>query len=116
MVFVPREQPSQRDLQLFGRKVLIVAAALIALALLWAVRGVLILIALAAVLAAGIAPVVQRVRILVRHFLHRHISRGPAVLIVYFPFHYVAVVLLVFMVPRLVDEHIAQRALLPRRI
>src|SRR5438552_15454294 len=116
MVFVPREQPSQRDLQLFGRKVLIVAAALIALALLWAVRGVLILIALAAVLATGIAPVVQRVRILVRHFLHRHSSRGAAVLIVYFPFLVVAVVLLVIMVPRLVDDTRALSAQLPALI
>jgi predicted PurR-regulated permease PerM len=113
MALVPREQFSQRELQLFGRKVLIVAATLIALVLLWAVRDVLILIAIAAVLAAGIAPAVQRVRILGRHWLHRHISRGTAVLVVYFPFLFLMVVLLLVMVPRLIDDTRALSAQLP---
>ena len=103
----------RRELQLFARKVFIVVAAVIGVVLLWAVRGVLILIALAAVLAAGISPAVQRVRILWRHFLHRNISRGTAVLIVYFPFLLIMVVLLVVMVPRLVDDTRALSAQLP---
>jgi predicted PurR-regulated permease PerM len=113
MAFVPREQSSPRELQLFARKVLIVASTILAIALLWAVRDVLILIAIAAVLAAGIAPAVQRVRILGRHRLHRHISRGTAVLIVYFPFLFLAVLLLVVMVPRLIDDTRALSAQLP---
>jgi predicted PurR-regulated permease PerM len=103
----------ERELQLFGRKVLIVAATIVALALLWAVRDVLILVAIAAVLAAGIAPAVQRVRLLGRHWLGRHISRGAAVLIVYFPFLFLAVLLLVVMVPRLIDDTRALSAQLP---
>src|SRR5437016_10593056 len=116
MTFIPREQPSQGELQLFSRKVLIVVFAAVGLALLWAVRGVLILIAIAAVLAAGIAPAVQRVRVLGRHWLHRNIPRGTAVLIVYFPFLFVAVVLLVVMVPRLIDDTRSLGAQLPSLI
>lgn len=103
----------QRELQLFGRKVLVVAFVLIALALLWAVRDVLILIAFAAILAAGIAPAVHRVRILGRLWLRRNIPRGTAVLLVYFPFLAVTVVLLVVMVPRLIDDTHALSAQLP---
>ena len=92
---------------------LIIAAVILALALLWAVRDVLILIAIAAVLAAGIAPAVQRVRILGRHFFHRHISRGTAVLLVYFPFLILVVILLLVMVPRLIGDTRALSAQLP---
>jgi predicted PurR-regulated permease PerM len=103
----------RRELQLFGWRVLIVAATVLALALLWAVRDVLILIAIAAVLAAGIAPAVQRVRILARHWFGRRIARGTAVLIVYFPFLFIAVLLMVVMVPRLIDDTRALSAQLP---
>jgi predicted PurR-regulated permease PerM len=103
----------RRELQLFGRKALVVAAVIVGLALLWAVRDILILIALAAVLAAGISPAVQRVRILWRHFFHHNISRGAAVLIVYFPFLLIMVLLLVIMVPRLIDDTRALSAQLP---
>ncbi len=92
---------------------LIVALTLAAIALLWAVRDVLILIAFAAILAAGIAPAVQRVRIFGRHWFHRKIPRGTAVLIVYFPFLILMVVLLVVMVPRLIDDTRALGAQLP---
>lgn len=100
-------------MRFFARKVLVVAAIAIAIALLWAVRDVLILIAIAAVLAAGIAPAVQRVRIVGRHWFHRNIPRGTAVLIVYFPFLFLAIVLLVVMVPRLIDDTRALSAQLP---
>ena len=116
MAFVPREQSSQHELHLFWHKVVIVAATAIGLVLLWAVRDVLILIALAAVLAAGISPAVQRVRIIARHWFGRNVSRGAAVLIVYFPFLLLAVVLLIVMVPRLIDDTRALSAQLPMLI
>ena len=116
MAFVPREQYPRNEIQLFGRKVLIVAAIFVVLALLWAVREVLILVAIAAVLAAGIAPAVQRVRILGRHWFHRNIPRGTAVLIVYFPFLFLAIVLVVVMVPRLIDDTRAMSAQLPAMV
>ncbi len=86
MAFIPREQPSDRELQLFARKVAVVVAVVIALALPWAARDVLILVAIAAVLAAGIAPAVHGVRVLGRHRFGRQIPRGTAMLVVYFPF------------------------------
>jgi predicted PurR-regulated permease PerM len=113
MAYVPREQPVDRELKLFARRILIIVAFGVGLALLWAVRDVLILIAIAAVLAAGIAPAVQRVRILGRHWFHRNIPRGTAVLIVYFPFLFLAITLLVVMVPRLIDDTRALSAQLP---
>src|SRR5205085_4858898 len=61
---------------------------------------------IAAVLAAGISPAVQRVRVWWRHLFHKNLARGSAVLIVYLPFLCVALALLIFMVPRLVvDMH-----------
>jgi predicted PurR-regulated permease PerM len=113
MAYVPREQPADRELKFFARRILVIAAFGVGLALLWAVRDVLILIAIAAVLAAGIAPAVQRVRILGRHWFHRNIPRGTAVLIVYFPFLFLAITLVVVMVPRLIDDTRALRAQLP---
>jgi predicted PurR-regulated permease PerM len=113
MVYVPREQPADRQLKSFAYRILVIVAFAIGLALLWAVRDVLILVAIAGVLAAGIAPAVQRVRILGRHWFHRNISRGTAVLIVYFPFLFLVIVLLVVMVPRLIAETRALSAQLP---
>src|SRR5947208_2977111 len=113
MAFQPRETLQRSELELFTRKVLIVIAAGIALAILWAARDVLILIFIAAVLAAGISPVVQRVRVWGRHLFHRNIARGTAVLIVYFPFLIVATVLLIFVLPRLIDDVRALGAQLP---
>jgi predicted PurR-regulated permease PerM len=104
MAFASRD-PQQRDeLAVFTQKLLIVVGVLGALWLLWAARGVLILIFIAAVLAAGIAPAVHRVRVIGRHLLHRNISRGGAVLIVYFPFVVLVVLLLIVIVPRVVVE------------
>ena len=116
MAFYPREALNDREMQLFRRKVVFVVGAAILLALFWAVRDVLILVAIAAVLAAGIAPAVHRVRILGRLWLHRNIPRGTAVLIVYFPFLFLAILLLVLMVPRLIADSRELGAQLPLMI
>ncbi|HEY8131226.1 MAG TPA: AI-2E family transporter, partial [Thermoanaerobaculia bacterium] len=113
MAFQPRESLHRSELELFTRKVGIVVAFAVLLAILWAARDVLILIFIAAVLAAGISPAVQRVRVWARHLFHRHIARGTAVLIVYFPFILIATMLLIFMVPRLIEDMRALSAQLP---
>ena len=64
---------------MFTRKVLIVLAAAIGVAILWAARGVLVLVFIAAILAAGIAPLVHRVRVLWRFRFRRNLPRGAAV-------------------------------------
>ncbi|HUF18252.1 MAG TPA: AI-2E family transporter [Thermoanaerobaculia bacterium] len=96
----PRNDGAQ-DLAAFTRRVLVVVLFGIGLILLWRVRVVLILIVIAAVLAAGIAPVVKRVRTMARLYLGRRIRRGTAVLIVYFPFLAIAIVTMVLTVPKL---------------
>jgi predicted PurR-regulated permease PerM len=113
MAFQPRDSLQRNELELFTWKVGIVVAVLVVLALLWAARDILIIIFIAAVLAAGISPVVHRVRVWGRHLFHRNIARGTAVLIVYFPFLFVALMLLIFMVPRLVNDVRALGAQLP---
>jgi predicted PurR-regulated permease PerM len=113
MAFQPRESLPRIELELFSKKVGIVVAVALLLAILWAARAVLILIFIAAVLAAGISPAVQRVRVWVRHLFHRNIARGTAVLIVYFPFLFIATVLLLFVVPRVIDDTRALGAQLP---
>ncbi|MCU1228446.1 MAG: hypothetical protein JWO97_1330 [Acidobacteria bacterium] len=113
MVFQPREERRTHDVELFIRKVVIVIIACAAIALLWAVRDVLLLVFIAAVLAAGIAPAVHRVRVWWRHWFHKRLARGTAVLLVYFPFLLLVVVLLLFMVPRLIVETRALGAQLP---
>jgi len=100
----PREERVAGELEVFAKKVAIVAGLGILLALLWAVREILILIFLAAVLAAGIAPAVKRVRVLGRYWLHRNINRGTAVMIVYLPFVAIVTTLLVILIPRLVAD------------
>lgn len=82
---------------------ILAAVALLGL-ILWHARRVLIIVFIAAVLAAGIAPVVRRVRLLVRVHMKRRIARGTAVLIVYFPFLIAAALFLFFAVPRLMLE------------
>ncbi|MEA2162975.1 MAG: hypothetical protein QOK37_1102 [Thermoanaerobaculia bacterium] len=116
MAFHPREQGSDRELYLFAKKAGIVIAIALALLLLWAVRDILILVFIAAVLAAGISPVVHRVRVIGRHWLHRNIPRGTAVLIVYFPFLLIVLLLAIVMVPRLIGEMRALGAQLPTLI
>jgi predicted PurR-regulated permease PerM len=114
--FYPREQGGDRDLYLFAQKAGIIVAFALLLLLLWAVRDVLILIFIAAVLAAGISPAVHRVRVLGRHRLRRNIHRGMAVVIVYFPFLLAVILLAVLMAPRLIDETRALNAQLPALI
>ncbi len=92
------------DLQLFTKKVTIVAAFVILAALLWQVRDILILIFIAAVLAAGIAPAVHKVRVLARFWFHRNIERGPAVMVVYLPFVAIVIIAAAVVVPRLISD------------
>src|SRR5947207_11873972 len=115
MAFQPREV-QRSELELFVRKLAIVVAAIILLAILWAVRDILILVFIAAVLAAGISPAVHRVRVIGRHWLHRNIPRGTAVLIVYLPFLLLMLLLALVMVPRLIGEMRALGAQLPALI
>lgn len=94
------------ELETFTRKVLVVTALGIALVLLWFARHVLILIFIAAVLAAGIAPAVHRVRVVGRRIVRRNIPRGTAILIVFFPFVILVAVLGFVVAPRVVaDTH-----------
>ncbi|MGZ4808576.1 MAG: AI-2E family transporter [Thermoanaerobaculia bacterium] len=104
------------ELELFARKVIVVVAFALALILLWAVRDVLILVFIAAILAAGISPAVHRVRLLGRFWFHRNIPRGTAALIVYFPFLILVLSLAIFLVPRLVTEMHSLGAQLPALI
>jgi predicted PurR-regulated permease PerM len=99
----PTDRP-RSELELFTRKVLILAGIAAGCAILWAARGVLLLVFIAAVLAAGISPVVRRVRILWRFHFHRKLSRGTAVMIVYLPFLAVVLVVGVLIVPRFIAE------------
>jgi predicted PurR-regulated permease PerM len=104
VAIVPREEREASELEVFLRKVAIVAAFVIVLALLWVVRDVLILVFIAAILAAGIAPAVHRVRVASRFWFHRNIRRGTAVLLVYFPFLALVTALLIFLVPRFIAD------------
>lgn len=104
------------EVETFARKVAVVVGFGIALALLWAARHVLILFFIAAVLAAGISPAVHRVRVVGRRLLHRNISRGTAVLIVYFPFVALVLLLAVIIVPRMLADMRAMSAQLPMLI
>src|SRR5688572_29870618 len=104
------------DLDLFLRKVLVVVGVAIVLGLLWLARDVLILIFIAAVLAAGIAPAVRRVQILGRLWFHKRVPRGPAVLVVYFPFLFLVLIIGLLVVPRLVADSRELSAQLPALI
>lgn len=115
MTYVPRERP-RGELEVFARKVLIVVGVVAFAAMLWFTRGVLLLVFIAAVLAAGIAPAVQAVRVRWRLHVHRNLSRGPAVMIVYLPF-LLAVLMIVFViVPRVIVDARALGAQLPTLI
>jgi predicted PurR-regulated permease PerM len=100
----PREERQASELEVFAKKVAIIIALGILLVLLWAVRDILILVSIAAVMAAGIAPVVHRVRVVSRYWFHRNIHRGTAVMIVYFPFVAIVTTLLLILIPRLVAD------------
>lgn len=99
----------QDELALFVKKV----ALVLLLVLLWQVRSTIILLLISGILAAGIAPVVRRLRVLTRLYLHRKIGRGTAVLLVYLPFLLAVVALLVFGVPYLVSQSQALMTELP---
>jgi predicted PurR-regulated permease PerM len=99
----PTDRP-RGELDLFTRKVLIFFGIAAACAVLWFARDVLLLVFIAAVLAAGIAPAVRRVRILWRFNFRRKLSRGTAVMVVYLPFLAVVLVLCLLIVPRFIAD------------
>lgn len=96
-----RPERPRSELELFTKKVLIVTAAVAAASVLWYARDVVLLVFIAAALAAGIAPAVRRVRLFWRYRVHRKLSRGAAVMIVYMPLVVGAVVLALLVIPRL---------------
>jgi predicted PurR-regulated permease PerM len=104
------------ELEIFTRKVLIVLVVAFAAMLLWSARDVLLLIFIAAVLAAGIAPVVRRVRVLWRYNFKRPISRGAAVMIVYLPFLFTVLLIGAVIVPRFIVDVQELGARLPELI
>lgn len=114
MAFHPRDEFRSGELELFAKKFALVVGALLALAILWFVREVVLLVFIAACLAAGISPAVYRVRTMFRLYFHRRVRRGTAVVLVYFPFVITAVVLLVVMVPRFIADTRALSAQLPQ--
>ena len=95
-----RDERRASEMETFAKKVAIVIGFVAVLALLWAVREVLLLIFIAAVLAAGIAPAVYRVRVYSRFYFHRRINRGTVVMLVYFPFLALVVAMLLILGPR----------------
>lgn len=97
--------PGGKDsLELFAKKVGIVLLFALGLLFLYSIRRVLILLFIAAILAAGISPVVKKVMLLTRHYTKRRIKRGVAVLIVYLPFLIGATLLGIFTIPHLLEE------------
>ena len=106
------ELPRERDtgsvrtdsVKLFAKKVGIVLLFAMGLLFLYSIRRVVILLFIAAVLAAGISPIVKRVMLLVRHHTGRRIQRGTAVILVYLPFLIGAILLGVFTIPLLLEE------------
>jgi predicted PurR-regulated permease PerM len=105
MALYPRPVERTRgELELFTRKVLILLGIAALAALLWSARDVLVLVFIAAVLAAGIAPVVRRVRILWRYNFRRKLSRGTAVMIVYLPFLIAVLLIGLLVVPRFIND------------
>lgn len=105
MALYPRPADRPRsELELFTRKVLIVIGAIAVCGVLWLARDVLLLVFIAAVLAAGIAPTVRRVRGLWRFSFHRRISRGTAVMVVYLPFVVLVIALGLMIVPRFIAD------------
>ena len=98
----PRYRPERprSELELFAKKVLIVAAFITVGALLWYARDVVLLVFIAAALAAGISPAVRRVRLFWRYRFRRKLSRGAAVMIVYMPLVIGVCALALIVVPR----------------
>lgn len=111
----PVERP-RGELEIFTRKVLIVVAVAGGCAVLWFARDVLLLVFIAAVLAAGIAPAVRRVRILWRFNFGRKLSRGTAVMIVYLPFLAAVLLFGLLVIPRFIADTRELGARLPALI
>jgi predicted PurR-regulated permease PerM len=99
-----RPERTRGELEIFTRKVLIVAGVAAIAALLWYARDVLLLICIAGALAAGIAPAVRRVRLYWRHYFHRDLSRGPAVMLVYLPLVIAVLIFGLLVVPRFIAD------------
>lgn len=116
MAVVPHDPQHRDELRVFTEKVFVIVGVAVLLAILWAARHVLFLVFVAAVLAAGIAPAVHRVRVVGRHLLRRNIPRGAAVLIVYLPFVVLVLLLLIVVVPRVITETRSLGAQLPALI
>jgi predicted PurR-regulated permease PerM len=117
VAFYPRPADRPRsELEIFTRKVLILAAVIGTIALLWAARDVLLLIFIAAALAAGISPIVRRVRIYWRYHFRRKLSRGAAVMIVYLPFLVAVLLFMLLVVPRFIADTRELGQQLPRLI
>lgn len=95
---------SNGELQLFAKKMLIFFGLAVACFFLWEIRRILILLFIAAVLAAGISPAVQQVRVRTRHYLGKRIPRGTAVILVYVPFLVTAILFAVFGLPVILVE------------
>jgi predicted PurR-regulated permease PerM len=104
------------ELSLFAKKVAVVVAVALLLALLWFARAVVVLVFIAAALAAGISPVVRRVRLLWRFQFRKKLARGPAVAVVYLPFLIAVLLFLVIIVPRFIADTRDLGAQLPRLI
>lgn len=111
-----RDGERSHELETFTKKVAIVISFALGLALIWAVRDVLVLVFIAAILAAGISPAVHWVELMGRFYLHRNIRRGVAVFFVYTPFLILVLGLAIFLVPRLVTETKELSAQLPTLI
>ncbi len=117
MAYYPRLPDRPRsELEIFTKKILIALLIVAAAALLWFARGVLFLVFIAAVLAAGIAPAVRRVQLFWRFQFRRKLRRGLAVAIVYLPFALIVLLILGVIVPRFVADTSELGAQLPTLI
>jgi predicted PurR-regulated permease PerM len=99
-----RDHERRNDVRTFALKVGLLVVVVLMLALLWAVREVVLLVVIAAAIAAGISPVVRRVRTLWRFRFRRPLNRGAAVMIVYLPFVIGVVLMALLVVPRFVHD------------
>lgn len=104
------------ELKLFAGKVAIVCAFAIALGVLWLVRHIVVLVFIAAILAAGIAPAVRRVQLMWRYWFRKKIARGPAVMIVYLPFLCIVIVMGLLIVPHVMSDSRELMARMPMLI
>lgn len=92
--------PDHDQMRVFAKKV----ALILLLILLWSIRQIVLLLLISGVLAAGIAPAVARLRVLVRLYFHKRIRRSTAVLLVYLPLLVCATLALFFGLPFLFEQ------------